>query len=201
MKIATPLSSFFSTRSNMSSNSTDQPMKSTSLSSNTMMLVTCMRRWTNPKCLLQTSNRPELRNSSNHNYTIRSVPKYAATLTKGRGQGFEIDDNGPFLSMSNKGIQIVAPHSMKEQIIYINHYQCGSSNPCWPVIPEVGLCIKNAKRFLLASSSRRLLRNRANVCTLRMKPVKAKKECHDNSTISSKFLNNFKIIFSMVYSI
>lgn len=43
-------------------------------------------------------------------------------LNKRERSSFDVDDSGIPVRMSYKGIEIVAPHSRKERILYINHH-------------------------------------------------------------------------------
>lgn len=48
------------------------------------------------------------------------APKYAESLTW-RELALAIDDEGILVRTGDKGIEIVAPQSLKERILYINH--------------------------------------------------------------------------------
>lgn len=43
--------------------------------------------------------------------------------------GFKIDDNGLLVRASDTAVQIVASHSLKQRILYINHYYLFSGHP------------------------------------------------------------------------
>lgn len=49
-------------------------------------------------------------------------PAIRPKLNEGRDAAFEIDDDGILVRTGDKGIQIVVLHSLKDQILHINHH-------------------------------------------------------------------------------
>ena len=50
-------------------------------------------------------------------------------LNEGRRSAFEVDYEGVVVQSSDKGVQIVAPHSMKDRILHINHHSLRAAHP------------------------------------------------------------------------